>query len=587
MHKKNLWLVLALVAVLVAVAGIATACGSGTASTTTTVGATTTTAAPAGPTTTAAGPTTTAPAETTTTAAAANTPVEGGTLRWDLGEPSFIDPAVAFESEGIQVDQAIFDGLTQFDSKTDELKPDVATSWDISADGLTWTFHLKQGTKFHNGREVVAADFKYGMERLTDPANKSNYQTLLSMVKGYDEMTAGTAKELSGVVATDNSTLTVTLNAPFADFAMIVAMVQCSPVPKEEVTKDPAAYAEKPIGNGPFMMDGTWTHNQEIKVVKFPDYAGTKPHIDGIDFKIYQDDAAAFLDYQAGNLDVCHIPSGQYKSVLAQYGPGDDGGLTSNPGHQTLNGPELGIYEIVINEGNDLFKTNQKLREALCLAINRQAICDAVFEGLRKPATSIIPAGTVGYEDGAFKYSKYDVEAAKQALADAGFPGGKGLATIKLSYNNNASHEAIMQLVQADLKAIGITAELDGSDGPSYWDKAGKGGPDFFIGRSGWIADYPTIDNFIFNLYYSKAGNNYSHVNDPALDKAIVDARQNPDPKAALAAEQAAVRAIGDTCPDVPVMYYAHNEVCSDVLYNFTYSPLLFGNFIDCWIASK
>jgi oligopeptide transport system substrate-binding protein len=582
MHKKNLWLVLGLVVVMIALVGIVAACGSSTATTTTTAAnATTTTAAPAGSTTTTA-----APVETTTTAAAANTPVDGGTLRWDLGEPSFIDPAVAFESEGVQVDQAIFDSLTQFDSKTDELKPDVSTKWEVSADGLTWTFHLKQGTKFHNGREVVAADFKYGWERLTDPANKSNYQTLLSMVKGYDEMTAGTAKELSGVVATDNYTLTVTLNKPFADFAMIVAMVQCSPVPKEEVTKDPAAYAEKPIGNGPFMMAAAWSHNQEIKVVKFPDYAGTKPHIDGIDFKIYADDATAFTDFQAGNLDVCHIPSGQYKNVLAQYGAADDGGLTANPGHQTLNGPELGIYEIVINEGNDLLK-NQKLREAISLAINRQAICDGVFEGLRKPATSIIPAGTVGYVDGAFQYSKYDPEAAKQALVDAGYPAGKGLPTIKLSYNNNASHEAIMQLVQADLKAIGINTELDGSDGPAYWDKAGKGGPTFFIGRSGWIADYPTIDNFIFNLYDSKAGNNYSHVNDPALDKAIVDARQNPDPTAALAAEQAAVKAIGDTCPDAPIMYYAHNEVASDVLYNLTYSPLLFGNFIDCWIVTK
>ena len=132
----------------------------------------------------------------------------------------------------------------------------------MSADGLTWTFHLRQDTKFHNGREVVAADFKYGWERLTDPANKSNYQTLLSMVKGYDEMTAGTAKQLSGVVATDKYTLTVTLTSPFADFPMITAMVQCSPIPKEEVDKDAAAFAEKPVGNGPFMMTEPWQHNQ-------------------------------------------------------------------------------------------------------------------------------------------------------------------------------------------------------------------------------------------------------------------------------------------------------------------------------------
>ena len=133
-------------------------------------------------------------------------------------------------------------------------------------------------------------------------------------------------------------------------------------------------------------------------MVKRTDYSGTKPHIDGIDFKIYKDDATAFLDYKAGNLDKCNIPSGQYKDTSAQYGIADDAGLTANPGKQTWNGPELGIYEIVINNQNDLFKNNQKLREAISLAINRQAISDAVFEGLRVPATSIIPEGTVGYE---------------------------------------------------------------------------------------------------------------------------------------------------------------------------------------------
>ena len=142
-----------------------------------------------------------------------------------------------------------------------------------------------------------------------------------------------------------------------------------------------------------------------------------------------------------------------------------------------------------------------------------------------------------------------------------------------------------MQLVQADLKAIGINTTLDGSDAPTFWDKEGKGGPDFYIGRSGWIADYPTIDNFIFNLYYSTAGNNFSHVKDPAIDKAITDARSMADPKAALAAEQAAVKLIGATCPDAPVMYYTHDEVASARVNNLTYSPLLFADFVNCWLS--
>jgi oligopeptide transport system substrate-binding protein len=512
--------------------------------------------------------------------------VEGGTLRVHIGEPSHLDPGTAFESEGIQVDQAIFDSLTQFDFKTNELKPDVATSWDVNDDATMFTFHLKEGTKFHNGREVVAADFKYAWERLSNPATGSNYGTLLSMVKGYADMQKeeNPATELSGVVAVDDYTLQVTLASPFADFAMVAAMVQCAPVPKEEVVKDAAAYAEKPIGNGPFMLSEPWSHNQYVKVVKFPDYTGTQPKIDGIDFKIYKDNATALLDFKAGNVDYCQLPTGVYAASVAEYGKSEDG-LTANPGHQVLDGMELGIYEIVINTQNSLFKDKPDLRRAISLAINRQAICTTLYEGVRKPATSIIPEGVVGYQDGAFESSKYDVEAAKAALAKAGYPGGAGLPTIKLSFNNNADHGPIMELVQADLKAIGINATLDGMAGPAYWELAGNGGDEFFIGRSGWIADYPTIDNFIFNLFYSTGGNNYSHLQDPTVDKAIDDARKIADEGKRVTAEQAAVKTIGDLCPDVPVMYYHHLMVTSARVHNFVLSPMIFMDFVNCWIS--
>jgi oligopeptide transport system substrate-binding protein len=589
MHKKNLWLVIALVAVLVVVAGVAAACGSSAE--------TTTTAAPSGPTTTAAGPTTTAagpattaaPAETTTTAAAAGTPVDGGTLRVRLGEPSFIDPSQVFESEGIQVDQALFDGLAYFDFKTNELKPDLATSWEVSSDGLTWTFHLRKDSTFSNGRGVVAGDFKYAWTRLSSPAIASGYQNQFSMVKGYDEMQAkeNPATELTGVVAVDDYTLQVNLKSPFPDFPYLVAMAQAYPIPKEEVEKDPKAWAEMPIGNGAFKMSEPWSHNQYIKVVKRADYAGVngvKPHIDGIDFKIYKDDPTAYLDFQAGNLDYCALPTGQYTDAVARYGKSVDG-FTGDPGTQVLWGPTLGFYEVVINTQNSLFKDNPDLRQAFSLAINRQAIVDTLYDGTRQVATSCIPIGTAGYEEGAFKYAKYDVEAAKAALAKAGYPDGKGLPTIPLSFNNNADHGPIMQLVQADLKAIGVNTTLDGTDAKTYWAKARAGGDTFFIGRSGWIADYPSIDNFTYYLYYSEGGNNYSHLKSAEIDKAILDARSMIDPKAALAAMQASVRQIGDFCPDIAVMYYSHYDVTSDKVHNFVYSPLMFMDFNSCWVT--
>lgn len=519
---------------------------------------------------------------TTSSKGSAAGPAKGGTLNIYLGEISYIDPMLAFESEGLQVDHALFECLTRFDYKTSEVKPDVASSWDVNSDATVFTFHLRKGTKFHNGREVVAADFKYQWERLSNPKNKSDYGSLLNMIKGYDEMQAETnpATELSGVKVVDNYTLEVTLSYPYADFPQVVGCLQTAPVPKEEVERDPAAYAAKPIGNGPFMMSEPWKAGQGVKLVKFPGYTGTQPNIDGINFREYSDLNTAFLDFQAGNLDWCQIPSGQYKATAAQYGIAEDG-YTSNPGKQVQNGQELGIVELLMNNNDSLLK-NADLRKAISLAINRQAICDAAWEGLRKPASSIIPSSMPGYEENAWQYSHYDVAAAKQMLAAAGYPGGKGLPTIKLSFNSGAGHEEWMQLVQADLKAIGVNVVLDSSDSPTYWDKVDKG--DYQLGRSGWSCDYPTMDDFLSPLLYSSSGSNFSHYSSKAADAAIVAARKITDSSERVKATQSAVKLIGNDVPEAPIATYAHHHVTSSRVHNLMYSPMDFLDFVSCWI---
>ena len=508
-------------------------------------------------------------------------PVEGGTLVYEIGNPSYIEPTQAFESEGVEIVQAVFDSLVQFDFITSEIKADVATSWEANADASVWTFHLGDST-FHNGRKVTAADFKYAWERICNPANESGISYHLSVVKGYDEMQAGTATELSGVKAIDDKTLEVSLSYPFGEFEYVVGHPCLCPIPKEEVEKDPAAYALKPIGNGPFMLSEPWVDNQYVKVVKFADYKGTKPHVDGIEFKIFADIETAYLEFQAGNVDFTQISSGNVQSAKTTYGVSDNG-YTSNPGKQTLVGPETAIYYILLNNEKEPFN-NPDVRRAFSLAINRQTICDIAYEGVRIPADSFIPPGIVGYVPGAFPYSKYDVEQAKQLLAKAGYPDGQGFPTIKLSFNSGAGHEDVMALVQADLKAIGITAEFDTSDAPTYWDKAQNG--EYQIGRSGWIADYPIIDNFLASNLISTAADNYARYKNTAVDDAIYAARQLTDTAARTKAYEAVVATIGEDCPVAPITFYAHRRVGSDRLYNFTYSPMGLSDFVACWIKA-
>ena len=578
--KRNLWLVLLLAVALIATLGVLAGCG-GTAATTTTAAAPATTAG--SPSTTAAAPTTTAAAPTTTAAPAANQPVAGGTLEVYIGDPSFIDPANTFESEGTQVVQSLFDSLTAIDYKTMKVIPAAANSWDVNSDATVFTFHLHPGATFHDGTPVTAADFKYAWERICNPDQKSEIAYQIAMVKGYDEMQAGTAKELVGVKAIDANTLEVDMAQPFADFVTVIAHPSFGPVPKAEVEKDPKAYADMPIGNGPFKMAEPWSHGQYVKVVKYDGYYGTKPNVDGIDFKIYKDVETAFIDFKAGTLDWTQIPSGQYKATASQYGIADDG-YTSNPGKQVQNGGEIAIYYLTMNNTVAPFD-NANLRKAISLAINRQAICDAVYEGIRKPATSFIPEGLEGYEANAWPDSHYDMAAAKAALTAAGYPDGKGLPAIKLSFNSGAGHEDVMQLVQSDLKAIGINVEFDTSDAPTFWDKLGKG--NYQIARCGWIMDYPLIYNFTYPEFQSKSGDNYSKYNNPQVDQAMIDAEKITDPAARLAAFQAIVKTIGSTDPVVPLDTYAHHNVTSERVNNLTYSAGGLLDFVSCWLSTK
>jgi len=286
------------------------------------------------------------------------------------------------------------------------------------------------------------------------------------------------------------------------------------------------------------MLSEPWNHASTSKWSNSRLH-GTKPNIDGIDFKIYKDDATAFIDYQAENLDWCHVPSGQYKNVAAQYGVADDGGLTINPGKQVQNGAELASMRSSSNSALAL-QEQPVSSPALCLAVNRQRSSTPSSKASAS-RHQIIPAGTPAIRR-AFQYAKYDVEAAKAALVKAG-TGWQGLPTIPLSYNNNASHESIMQLVQADLKpsasippSMALTARRIGqgrkaartSSSPQRLDRR-----------------LPAIDNFIYNLYYSKGGTTTPTCRS-GIDKAITDARSMTDATASLAAEQAAVKLIGD-----------------------------------------
>jgi len=536
-----------------------------------------------------------APKPTTETPTATG-PKTGGSMSFYIGEPAYIDPYNTQESEGTEVEQALFDSLTRVDPLDPaKLVPAAAASWTSNADATVWTFKLDPAGKFADGTPVKASDFVYAWTRiidqntvntLTKKADPSVISYHLAFVKGFDDLSAGDSKVLEGVKAVDDLTFEVTLSQAFADFPFVVAHPALAPVSQKLVEGGVDAsgtivpFGEMPIGNGPFKMAEPWQHNQFIKVVRNENYGGAKPYLDSVTFKIYKDTEAAYTDFVAGNLDFSPIGAGKIKAAQAQYGTSDNG-YTVEPGKQVLLGAENATYYLIVNTTDAVFK-NPAIRKAVSLAINRQAICDIVFEGTRDPADNIIPPGIAGYEKGVWLDAKYDKAAAEKTLADAGFAGGKGIPEIKLSFNSGAGHEKIMELIQSDLKAVGITATFTSGDFPVYLKQldAGK----FQIGRLGWIADYPIMDNFLYPIFQSKSGDNKSKYVNPAVDKALDEARQIVDVPARIKAYQDIDKVIQADNPVLPLLFYKHTRVGSKRLHNFTWDAQGLGDFSTVWV---
>jgi peptide/nickel transport system substrate-binding protein/oligopeptide transport system substrate-binding protein len=511
----------------------------------------------------------------------------GGTLSYYISEPAFIDPVNLQESEGTQVGQAVFDSLVAFDPIDSSIVPAAAESWEPNEDATVWTFKLVDGATFHNGDPVTAADFKYAWERICNPENESEISYHLAPVVGYTAMQDGEATELEGVVAVDDTTLEVTLEYPFADFEYVVGHPALGPVPMTAAEEgvdyegEMVDFSEMPIGNGPFMMAEPWAHDQYVKVVKNEDYYGDEPYIDGVDYMILADQDTAFLEFQAGNIDFTHIPTGQIESSVEEYGESPDG-YTVAPGEQVLLGPETAIYYLLMNNEDEVLK-DPEVRKALSLAINRQQIADKVFEGTRVPATGMVPPGMVGFQDDAWEYSMYDVEAAKTQLADAGYPDGEGMPVIKLEYNTGSGHEDILALVKDDLAALGIESELVGTEWAQYLDKLLE--KTYQVGRLGWIADYPRQDNFLYPQFHSESGDNFAFYANEEVDAKLDEARGTTDADARVALYQEIETMIGMDAPVMPVVFYRHNHIGSDRINDGIFSPNGLFTFETVWLG--
>lgn len=445
-----------------------------------------------------------ASAETSATAesSAAETTTDGS---GKIVRVAAVDPQVALDPQQYtySIVMKITDNITESLLTTTEngLEPTLLASMPtISDDQMTYSFELLPDVKFHNGETLKASDVKYSYERLVKMAKMA---TLLENVVGYDELSAGTADELSGIEVQDDTHFTIQLKKPYAPFLSVLSTAYCAIYPQDACEEAGDNWGMSVLyGTGPFKMDSYQT-GVGVTLSRFEDYHDDGVKLNGLDYKFIEDVNTQVLEYQKGNVDYVDVDP----SIYPVY--------SSNPDlkDQMHGFQPTGCYSLTVNS-----KTfpDAKVREAIALSIDRKSICDSILHGTATVPTSYIPAGIIGHDDSLPEF-EYNPEQAKQLLAEAGYPDGIDLrVTVNTKYQGNV---AIATAFQQQAKAAGINVEVEQVDSAAWSDMKKSGGVD--CGISNWYVDYADPESMLYPM--TKTDTNSSFWHNAEFDQLLED----------------------------------------------------------------
>jgi len=412
----------------------------------------------------------------------------------------------------------VTEGLVTYDPHSLQPVPALAESWDISDDGLIYTFHLRHGVKFHNGADLTASEVVSTFNRLAIPPefiNTPTYATslIIGSIAGYSDLPSqgGNAASLSGVRAVDDYTVEITLSSPNSAFLAALTMIPAAIIPS--LAANSGAFEENPVGTGPFMFQ-EWVRQDHITLVANPDYWGGKPAIDRVTLRVIPERSVQLVEFLAGNLDYVLVPPTNLASIKAD--PTYQGRIQD----QAI----LSIWWMPLNLTRPPLD-NLKVRQAMSFAIDRQAIVNNVLQGQGTVAHGPIPPGLSAY-DPDYNPFPYDPDRAKELLAEAGFPDG---VDVEIRTWNEEVEGRVLAAVQANWADVGIRATFNRTEYTAYISDLSV--CNLQIGTSSWTADYADPDNFIIPIPLSDdsltgQGCGYGQV--PQVEELAVQAKSLP-----------------------------------------------------------
>lgn len=489
-------------------------------------------------------------------------------------EPETLDPHKGTGIPEGNIAYGLFEGLVTLDHETLDYLPGVAERWEISEDGLTYTFHLRRNAKWSNGDTVDARDFAYSYERAVRPETAAEYANMLWYIKGAKSYNKGELKDFSqvGVKVIDDFTISVELLNPTPFFLDIVAFHTLLPVHKETVEKhgDQWTRPGKIVTNGPFLLED-WKPRDRVVLVKNPDYWDAENiYLEKINVLATEEETTYFNMYEADETEWIRSVPLQQIPVLKKKGR-KDLYLT----------PFIGIYYYLLNTTRKPLD-DPRVRKALNMAINKKKLCRYVLTAGEKPADSFTPRIVPGYTPP--EGLPYDPEKARELLAEAGFPDGKGFPKLSLLFNTHEAHRMIAVVIQSDWKEnLNIHVELENKEWKVYLSE--RQAKNYDIARAGWIGDYVDPKTFL-ELMRSDSGLNHTGWGKKYYDGLIDRANRTLDVKEREEIFREAERYImTEEMPVIPIYYYVNKNMLKPWVKNFHFNIRDHHNYKHVYIA--
>jgi len=477
---------------------------------------------------------------------------------WDEG-PITLDPAVSGDMSSHLYVMHLFSGLVKLDGDMN-VAPDIATSWDILDEGTTYVFHLRRDVRFHSGRQVTATDFKYSWERACSPSTNSNTaMTYLGDIVGARDMLDGGATAISGVSVLDDYTLQVRLDKPRSYFLDKLTYPTTYVVDRDNVT-DGAAWWRRPNGTGPFKL-ARWDTGSLLELQRSDVYYGAAALVDTVRFHLLA--GLPMSLYEQGRIDVLNV-SASYMELVTD---------PANPFYyQLVSSPELSLYYVGFDVTKPPFD-DPYVRRAFCHAVDRERIVRVIFKDSVRAATGILPEGLPGF-DASLDAFEFDPGLARQLLAQSSYGSADSLPPVELTisgYSNDVP-AYIAAAIWDWREILGVNVAVRQLEPEVFLYNLKKERDELYA--MGWIADYPSPQNFLETLFSCGQENNVSGYSNPELDELLDAAAAEEDRDRLTALYRQAEQMVIDDAPCVPLLFGANQVLVKPYVSGYRPGPL-------------